>query len=157
MPLIIQKLSKRYDNVWALRDVELEILDGEVFGIYGGTASGKTTLLKLIAGSDKSNGGSISLSGELASSGTYLFEREQSGGLTSIFKRERSTNSTGESTIEEFHLSANRSEGVLLFDDPFIGIDAIRREVLLTEIKRMSKQRGLPSSTRRRFAWDPAG
>lgn len=140
MPLIINKLSKKYDNTWALRDVELEIAGGEIFGIYGGTASGKSTLLKLISGLEKSTGGFVSLSGELESRGSYLFEREQRGGLTSIFVRGRSTNSTGESMIEEFWQTANSSKGVLLFDDPFNGIDAVERGILLNEIKTLSKE-----------------
>ncbi len=59
MALKIEKLSKRFDNNWALRDVDLDVADGEILGIFGGTASGKTALLKLAAGTDRPDGGRI--------------------------------------------------------------------------------------------------
>ena len=63
MALKIEKLSKRYDNKWALRDVELDVAEGEIFGIFGGTASGKTTLLRVVAGMEKPNGGRVAFDG----------------------------------------------------------------------------------------------
>ena len=48
MSLKVVGLSKRYNDKWTLRDVSLEIADGEVFGIFGPTASGKSTLLNAI-------------------------------------------------------------------------------------------------------------
>jgi lipopolysaccharide transport system ATP-binding protein len=37
------------DLVWAVRDVDLAIRQGEIFGVIGRNGSGKTTLLKLLA------------------------------------------------------------------------------------------------------------
>ena len=37
-------------ELWALRDVDIDVLPGESFGIVGQNGSGKSTLLKLIAG-----------------------------------------------------------------------------------------------------------
>ena len=59
MPLRIEQLSKRYGNNWALRDIDLNAEDGRIFGIFGGTASGKSSLLRCIAGDEPINGGRI--------------------------------------------------------------------------------------------------
>jgi ABC-type multidrug transport system ATPase subunit len=44
----IENLSKRYGYNYALRDVTLNILQGEVFVFLGPNGSGKTTLLKIL-------------------------------------------------------------------------------------------------------------
>ena len=41
-------LSKKYDDVEALRGVNLEINEGEFFGLLGPNGAGKTTLLKIL-------------------------------------------------------------------------------------------------------------
>src|SRR5262245_9990860 len=43
-------LSKRYRNVAALTDLNLEIRQGEVFGLVGPNGSGKTTAIRLLLG-----------------------------------------------------------------------------------------------------------
>src|SRR5436305_10229725 len=50
MTLHISNLSKRYGNNWVLRDVSLDVERGTVFGLIGPHASGKSTLLKVLAG-----------------------------------------------------------------------------------------------------------
>jgi len=138
MPLKIEKLSKRYENTWALRDVEFDIADGEIFGIFGGTAAGKTSLLRLIAGSESSNGGSVSSDGRKIS----FVENEQSSGITSIFRKKKIETSTGEEKIEAFKRSLDPSAGILLFDDPFAGIDTVKSEELLSELQSFAKENG---------------
>src|SRR5947208_1748362 len=63
MPLEIKGLSKRFGSKWVLRDVACTAEEGRVLGLLGGTASGKSTILDLIAGRTKDNGGSILLDG----------------------------------------------------------------------------------------------
>lgn len=46
----LENVSKRYAGRWALRNVSLDLAQGEVIGIIGPNASGKSTLLKLMAG-----------------------------------------------------------------------------------------------------------
>lgn len=137
MALKIEKLSKRYDNKWALRDVELDVAEGEIFGIFGGTASGKTTLLRLIAGLDKQNGGIVTFDGN----GISFVEDEQPSGVASIFRRKKNDSSSGEERIAAFRTSMAKPSGLILLDEPFCGVDAIERDRLIEELK-TAKQNG---------------
>ncbi len=51
---------------WALRDVTVDILQGETFGILGRNGCGKSTLLKCVAGIIKPTSGEIRVRGSLA-------------------------------------------------------------------------------------------
>ncbi len=51
---------------WALRDVSVDIMQGETFGILGHNGCGKSTLLKCIAGIIKPTSGEIRVRGTLA-------------------------------------------------------------------------------------------
>src|SRR6266849_4181122 len=56
-------LRKRYGDVVALADVDLDVRSGEFFTLLGPSGSGKTTLLQLIAGFERPDGGRIELGG----------------------------------------------------------------------------------------------
>ncbi|MGH9171888.1 MAG: ABC transporter ATP-binding protein [Acidimicrobiales bacterium] len=55
-----------YEEFWALKDIELEIAQGETLGILGRNGSGKSTLLKCIAGILQPSSGEIRVRGHLA-------------------------------------------------------------------------------------------
>ena len=48
--LVIQNLKKKFGNVWAVKNLNLELNPGEIFVLLGPNGAGKTTTLKLIAG-----------------------------------------------------------------------------------------------------------
>jgi len=60
----LKNISKNYDNVNALNNVNLKISDGEFFSLLGPSGSGKTTCLKIIAGFEQANQGYIYLFGD---------------------------------------------------------------------------------------------
>jgi ABC-type polysaccharide/polyol phosphate transport system ATPase subunit len=57
---------KKRKELWALRDLSLEIKSGEIFGVIGSNGAGKSTLLKAIAGIIPVTEGKISVDGTIA-------------------------------------------------------------------------------------------
>ena len=59
--LRIENLSKSYDKNLVLKNINLEIEEGSIFGLIGPNGAGKSTLMKSILGLVKKDSGSISL------------------------------------------------------------------------------------------------
>ncbi|MGW0808877.1 ABC transporter ATP-binding protein [Nonomuraea sp. NPDC002799] len=62
--LRVDGVSRRFGNVTALDDVSLEIRQGEFFALLGPSGCGKTTLLRIIAGFERPDAGTVTLDGE---------------------------------------------------------------------------------------------
>jgi spermidine/putrescine transport system ATP-binding protein len=62
--LRIRGVSKGYGEVRAVRDVSLEVPPGQFLTLLGPSGCGKTTLLRLVAGFESPDAGSISISGQ---------------------------------------------------------------------------------------------
>jgi branched-chain amino acid transport system ATP-binding protein len=62
--LEIRNLSKRFGGVWAVSDVDLEVMPGELVGVIGPNGSGKTTLANLITRFVKPTTGVVLFKGE---------------------------------------------------------------------------------------------
>jgi iron(III) transport system ATP-binding protein len=64
MPLLsLKKISKRFDQTPAVADVSLDVERGEFFGLLGPSGCGKTTTLRMIAGLEKPDAGTIEFDG----------------------------------------------------------------------------------------------
>ncbi|MGH8731504.1 MAG: ATP-binding cassette domain-containing protein, partial [Burkholderiales bacterium] len=57
----LEKVTKKFGSHIALSQLDLEIRNSEFFVLLGPTGAGKTTTLRLIAGLDSPNGGTISI------------------------------------------------------------------------------------------------
>ena len=67
-PLIeCRRVSKRFGDVVAVDDVSLQLMPGEVLSILGASGCGKTTLLRLIAGFESLDDGSLTIQPGLTS------------------------------------------------------------------------------------------
>ncbi|NDH49962.1 MAG: ABC transporter ATP-binding protein [Proteobacteria bacterium] len=62
--LIIDNISKRFDDVVALDKVSVKIKRSELFSLLGSSGCGKSTLLRIIAGFEKPDEGRIILDGQ---------------------------------------------------------------------------------------------
>ncbi len=60
----VKGLTKRYGEVVAVDGIDLEISAGEFFTMLGPSGSGKTTTLRMIAGFETPDSGTIELAGE---------------------------------------------------------------------------------------------
>lgn len=61
--LQMEKVSKLFGGVQALKDVDLDVFDGDVLGIIGPNGSGKTTIVNSITGFIKPTSGKIHFRG----------------------------------------------------------------------------------------------
>lgn len=61
--LELRKITKQFGGFTAVRDVDLEISEGEFFTIVGPSGSGKTTMIRLLVGMDQPTSGDILLKG----------------------------------------------------------------------------------------------
>ncbi len=71
MSIKLDKVTKIYStgevDTVALRDVDLDIIDGEVIVLLGPSGSGKSTLLNVCSGLDNPTSGAITIDGEVIS------------------------------------------------------------------------------------------
>ena len=72
-------VAKQYGDIIALKNIDLEVVKGEVFSVIGPNGSGKTTLLRIMAGI------------EAPTKGTIIFNGEEVDGKNTVKFRRRGT------------------------------------------------------------------
>jgi ribose transport system ATP-binding protein len=63
-PLILSNISKSFVGVAALRDVSLEVKEGEIHALLGENGAGKSTLMNIASGTLQPDSGTIEISGK---------------------------------------------------------------------------------------------
>ncbi len=76
----VSRLSKHYGAVEAVRGIELEVGDGEIFGLIGPDGAGKTSTFQILAGVMEASGGIAEIFGQPARAA-----RSETGYLTQTF------------------------------------------------------------------------
>src|SRR5690348_10980517 len=61
----LRKVIKKYDEVLAVRGVDLDIADKEFIVLVGPSGCGKSTTLRMIAGLEEISGGDIAIGGDV--------------------------------------------------------------------------------------------
>nr|WP_256680052.1 methionine ABC transporter ATP-binding protein [Pseudomonas sp. Marseille-P9899] len=64
MPLQLRGIGKRYGNLTALQDIDLQVQRGEIFGIIGRSGAGKSSLLRLINRLETPSAGQVLINGQ---------------------------------------------------------------------------------------------
>ena len=82
--LEVRELSRSYGPVRALLDVSMHIDTGEVVGLVGDNSAGKSTLVTIIAGADRPDGGALFVSGEEVDFHSPLDARER--GIETVYQ-----------------------------------------------------------------------
>ncbi len=150
MSLKISNLAKRYDDNWILRDITLEAHRGEVLGIFGATSEGKTTLIRVLAGSEKHEGGVIVFDSDDVSDFDCTERNFQLPALKndifwkSVFKTHKSSElSDGDGQILALEDALEKAERVLLLDDTFCFMDREKRETYYAKMRQTAIEKNL--------------
>ena len=148
--LKVSNLAKRYDGNWVLRDVTLEASPGEVTGVFGATSVGKTTFIRVLAGSEKNSGGTIVFNScnvtglSCAERNFQLPALKNDSFWKSLFKTQKKSElSEGEGQILALEDALEKAEKVLLLDDTFCFMDREKREIYYEKMRRTAQEKNL--------------
>ena len=80
----LKDVTKKFAGVTALKNVSLNVQQGEVVGLIGDNGAGKSTLIKTLVGVHSPDSGSIEIHGELVEKWNALKARE--AGIETVFQ-----------------------------------------------------------------------
>src|SRR5258708_31984636 len=63
--VVLRNVTKRFDNVEAVRSINLDILDNELVVLVGPSGCGKSTTLRMVAGLEEVTSGDILIGGHV--------------------------------------------------------------------------------------------
>ncbi|MHB8132066.1 MAG: ATP-binding cassette domain-containing protein [Mobilitalea sp.] len=81
--LATKNLTKKYNNITAVSNINMELKQGEIYGLVGKNGAGKTTLLRLITGQAFATEGEVSLFNETSMEGLNK-ERKRIGAIIEV-------------------------------------------------------------------------
>ncbi len=156
MSIKLSNINKYYEEVHALKDVNLEFKKGKVYGLIGRNGAGKTTLLKMISKQiDPSSGAyesqnftfSYSINNNFAFQGlkakqifkianqvypnyNKAYEEELTKKLNLQTNKLYQKLSSGMKNLVNLIISLSSNADYLLLDEPYVGLDPINRDII---------------------------
>ena len=73
----LEGVSKQFGATRAVENISLTVADGEFFALLGPSGCGKTTLLRLVAGFEEPDAGTVRLANEVVSIAGFALPPEQ--------------------------------------------------------------------------------
>ena len=150
MSLKVENLSKRYEQNWVLRVVSFEAEAGEVLGIFGVTGAGKSTLIRLISGVERSTGGKIYHKSNDITTFTCDDRKFHFPRLTNdsfwqkLFKTDKkSALADGEGQVLALNEALENADSVLLLDDSFCFMDEFLQRDNHQKLKEAARRKNL--------------
>jgi branched-chain amino acid transport system ATP-binding protein len=157
--LEISKVTKKFEGLVALKDINMDVREGEIVGLVGPNGAGKSTLINVIAGIYKPNSGKIFFGGKnitglspdrICRSGiTRTFQSVQTFPEMSAFENVVVGSLFGKSGRHRVEGAKEKAAGVLEFIDfPKQKMDAPVSSLNMIDLKRIQLARALATEPR---------
>ena len=168
--ILIKNISKSFDNMEILKDINIEVNEGELISILGPSGSGKSTIFNILTNIISSDKGEININGDIS----YMYQMDMmvpwkkvidNIGIPLIFKGKNKKDSREEvkKHINDFGLSgfeykypsqlsggmkqrANflktylTSKDIMLLDEPFGALDSMTRRKMQRWLLDLTKE-----------------
>lgn len=168
--ILLKNISKSFDNMEILKDINIEVNEGELISILGPSGSGKSTIFNILTNIISSDNGEININGDIS----YMYQKDMmvpwkkvidNIGIPLIFKGKNKKDSREEvkKHINEFGLSgfeykypsqlsggmkqrANflktylTSKDIMLLDEPFGALDSMTRRKMQRWLLDLTKE-----------------
>lgn len=168
--ILLKNISKSFDDMEILKNINIEVNEGELVSILGPSGSGKSTIFNILTNIIKSDNGEVKIDGKLS----YMYQKDMmvpwkkvidNIGIPLIFKGKSKKEAREEvkKHIDEFGLSgfeykypsqlsggmkqrANflktylTSNDIILLDEPFGALDSITRRKMQKWLLDLTKE-----------------
>ncbi|WP_288221421.1 ABC transporter ATP-binding protein [uncultured Clostridium sp.] len=168
--ILLKNISKSFDDMEILRDINIEVNEGELVSILGPSGSGKSTIFNILTNIINSDNGEVKINGNLS----YMYQKDMmvpwkkvidNIGIPLIFKGKNKGEAREEvrKHIDEFGLSgfeykypsqlsggmkqrANflktylTSDDIMLLDEPFGALDSMTRRKMQNWLLELTKE-----------------
>lgn len=141
MTLRTEEISKRYGNKWILKDVSFTAERGMVTGVFGPSAAGKSTLLRVLAGEANNGGRIFGDDREVKSAAASVFGQNDSAGIFGRIFAGAPRGAKGESIAESFAGYLKAVDDILIIDDVFAALDRDLRRGLTSDLRKFVKEK----------------